>query len=149
MKNKKSVWFYLSIVTVLLGLLQMGYAFIDVRRFYLLSEHGIAIKGVVIDKNITERTESIYTGYRLKFETQALNTIYNRRFFKSIDSHKNYGDTMRVIHYAPDTSLSQLDDRKDKYGSLVFNLLIGILLLVMGILGAKKCVALGHFIVGD
>ncbi len=149
MKRKKSGWFYMSILTILLGLMQLAYGLIDARKYYVLSHYGIVVSGVVIDKNITERTESIYTGYRLKFETQSLNDIYSSRFFKSVDSHQNYGDTLRVMHYALDPSISQLENLKDKYGSMVFNFSIGILLLVMGIVGAKKCIALGNFIVGN
>lgn len=149
MKKKKTIWYYLSLLTILLGIIQLLFATRDARKNYLLAKRGVEIKGIVIDKNITERTESVYTGYRLKFENPLIDSGYQNRFFKSLDSHKNFGDTLVLIHYAPDLEMSQLADAEDKYGSVIFNFFIGVLLLVMGILGAKKSIALGHYIEGN
>lgn len=149
MKKKKTIWYYLSLLTVMLGIIQLFFATRDARKNYLLAKSGVEIKGIVIDKNITERTESIYTGYRLKFENPIINSGYQNRFFKSLDSHKNFGDTIAIIHYAPDLELSQLADAEDNYGSTIFNFFISFLLLIMGVLGVKKCIALGHYIEGN
>ena len=149
MKRKKTIWYYWSLLTIVLGIIQLVFAFRDARKNYLLVKVGVEIKGVVIDKNITERTESIYTGYRLKFENAAFENNYQNRFFKSLDSHKNYGDTLAIIHYPPDLEMSQLANVEDNYGSTFFNFFTGLLLLLMGFLGACKCVALGQYLEGN
>ncbi|MEO8149043.1 MAG: hypothetical protein ABI723_15460 [Bacteroidia bacterium] len=145
----KPILYYVSVFIVIMGFVQFIIALIDGKKILMLNSRGEKVQGIIIDKFIQERFQGPETGYRLHFFNDSLDTLYGNHFFKSYNDKYNQGDTLCVLHYAPNPDLSRLCGFRDAYSDGLANLAISIALLIAGWIGIKKYALIMRYLKGQ